>query len=543
MVIKIRRGLKSEWVNNQPVIDVGEMIFFTDTKELFIGALDDNENNLLVPIITEEEVEQYQVGNDNLSAEINFSIDNGSTDWTSEQKITFAKKHFHKFFYGLLTNKIVLAVGVPEDDDAEIPDGFGFDTTVPDFTWNSMSIDYFSPISTFSSTGFAISFFGNYDYTEPQSPNTNIQMELGLTIQLFKEDTKDAAQVADYGVGVKTEAEYFSGIANNPSLLSIEKIKQIGGTFNIYGYAYKDGNDLYYSNGQLTNVQITFPDARKLQLKKPEQDFYNLLEDIYLANIKVDFKDTTPPATTGELPGNQSIYPVKYTDTQKLFWGPNNVMRGITLGQGSTNDSGITFFGDSDTRIHSDFSDNLKFQTGNLTLMVLTGRGNGVGTNLKRYLFLDPGVIIEQGNLTLQTQLYNTSQTATNQISNARWEGGRVAVFNNSSNHSLTIPPYYKTTSQVVDNNSTDLIWSNGANMRIARIGTGNLTVIGSTIVDGAITYRTKFAILGQAGLAIQFDVPLYAQLHLTLVQRGTSGTPRDLVWMVDGPQVTNVVL
>jgi hypothetical protein len=535
MKIQVKRGLKQDFLANQPTIEAGEFVFFTDTNELFMGS--GFENDTLIPITTEK---LLNLAYGQFSTTLYYDIYNEEiTDYGDGDVV---RDNLGSFLYSLLTQNTVISIDVPASTNGP---AFLINSTDPGF-----SIEYiFEPSSARTQQGGIESINIGFIFNYTKTINSLVVAASGqFSVKVFK-TLANAWGVAGPGQNIEDYTNITTGdVANELKFPNVVALN------NFTMYAYIDGDDYAYDGSTEVEVHIQFNEVRENDfLRNKELESFDKIIDIYMPSLRVTHSSINAPSLNSENFTNydEPKNAVVYSNSDDTFWSPKNVFQKMRVLKGQFN--GYSFYGDEDTGLFSILNPNLSdfntviLRAGGTEAISASGTSSdSAATRVRRDIYIGSGYTIK-GNIT--PNLFTRSGsfpsiTATNMInqnSSTHFGGGGTLAFNTATNATLTIPPYYKTASQVVNNQSEDLQFNLGGNQHVCRLGSGTVTVAaGANIVNGANTYRTRFAIEGQTGLATSFQIPLYGKVTLTLVQGNATGV--DHIWLVEG-NVTNVVL
>jgi hypothetical protein len=497
------------------------------------------ENDTLIPITTEKLI-NLAYGQFSMTAYYDF-YNQEISDYGDGNVI---RDNLGSFLYSLLTKNTVISIEVPQSLNGP---ALLINSTDPE-----CSIQYIlEPDSERSNSNQIESIRIGFNFEYIKTINGDVVTAGGqFVVQVFK------TLANGYGVngGQGQNIEDYTNITTGDLANDLRFPNVVAYLMNLYTYASIDGDDYAYDDVAEGEVHIQFNEVRENDfLRNKELESFDKIIDIYMPSLRVTHSSINAPSLNSENFTNydEPKNAVVYSNSDDTFWSPKNVFQKMRVLKGQFN--GYSFYGDEDTGLFSILNPNLSdfntviLRAGGTEAISASGTSSdSAATRVRRDIYIGSGYTIK-GNIT--PNLFTRSGsfpsiTATNMInqnSSTHFGGGGTLAFNTATNATLTIPPYYKTASQVVNNQSEDLQFNLGGNQHVCRLGSGTVTVAaGANIVNGANTYRTRFAIEGQTGLATSFQIPLYGKVTLTLVQGNATGV--DHIWLVEG-NVTNVVL
>jgi hypothetical protein len=320
-------------------------------------------------------------------------------------------------------------------------------------------------------------------------------------------------------------------------------------SFNFY-LADSNWNN-FYDYSQPILLKFTVPKFLKVDVEKKEK--INFIESFLRTPLTVTefnfFQNNIVEPNPGAgfyVPSVSS--PGNYTN-EDIFFNGNFASKQFLSSKAQAfsnplSTPAFSFSGDRDTGFDSRSANSVNLVAGGVPVLRATGSSASLSL-----VDGQSGTIID---FVTQTKFLNAETSGLNPIPNrANQLSSGSTIYRNDTTSARTygIAPYYKTLSSAgMTKSSTDHTWNLGyrrsIEMEFVRLNTGTMTITAtSDLSDGTNTYRTRFAISGQASLATSFQVAnLYDKVILTLVSYGESGTTRDIVWHVQG-NISNVVL
>lgn len=547
MQINIKRGLKA----NLPVLAQGEFAFCTDTKELFIGT-SGGINTL------------FGKSEDSLSRELTFDWIMDDDDFGSlktEQEVkNFLNEDIFSLVLGHFSGTLSIELTLP---------------TTPTTTINLIDLIK-QPISSENASGWdERGLFTNLVGSDKDENGNQTKFLSKNGIDLDGSVTANTILMNPY-----IDAYYFIKIVEkildnpitNPDLTFNEPFSN-GFEVNINTRPLFDfyfaslGWDNLFDTELPIIVKFTIPKFVRTSDYKETSEKINEIKGLFQSNFlpvgEKNYNSTLNSSPFGPALTDVGVFvnqlnQGKWT-TDGLIINPHiytRQIRGIGSENTSLTNSGVE--GGTLKPVYSFADDNISgfsltnqgmsivsktFQALNITgamnrtSPVVTGTSLGVTANFTSRITKAP-IVKPINNVT-------SNLTLTNQASAGGAYIGNVVKVNNTTNITITLPPYHLD-GTVSTNNMWWGLSSSGLNspeIIIYRHNTGQAIITGSDLIDGSTTHRTRFLIVGQTEPVTSFQIPnRYESVRLFFVHQDTSGATRVQLWRVEGPTGTIVV-
>jgi hypothetical protein len=554
MQINIKRGLKA----NLPVLAQGEFAFCTDTKELFIGT-SGGINTL------------FGKSEDSLSRELTFDwiIDDDAfgTLKTEEEIRNFLNEDIFSLILGHFSGTLSIELTLP---------------TNPVTTINLIDL-LKQPISSENASGWdmrrILTSLRSNDIELSSGSQTKFLFKNRIElIGYLQANTMLMNPYIDAGYRIKIVEKVLDNSITNPDLEFNEPFSggfEVAPLFTDYftGYylfelyfASLGWNDLFDTELPII-VKFTIPKFVRTSDYKETSEKINeikgLLQSNFLPVGEKNYFSTLNSSPFGPELTDVGVFVNKLNQgkwtTDGLIINPHiytRQIRGIGSGNTSLTNSGVE--GGTLKPVYSFADNNISgfsltnqgmsivsktFQALNIdgamnrTSPVVTGTSLGVVANFTSRITKAP-IVKPINNVT-------SNLTLTNQASAGGAYIGNVVKVNNTTNITITLPPYHLDGTATTNNMWWGLssLGQNSPEIIIYRHNTGQAIITGSDLIDGSTTHRTRFLIVGQTEPVTSFQIPnRYESVRLFFVHQDTSGATRVQLWRVEGPTGTIVV-